>query len=236
MTSRTRLQALVRELRVEDVTSGLRERPELLEVRDQRGRNWLHLCASIDVTRKAEPKPKDSVRLAAALLNLGLGINTPAFTEGTWHATPLWYAVARGRNRPLAKFLLQSGSTPEHCLWAACFREDLKMLQLLVGAGAPLEAVAEGETPLLGAVKSSKFKAARLLLDAGSNPDFQDARGMTALHYMLKKSSDKKHFGAFAQHGARGDIPNADGDTAAALLRRKRDPYLRELADKLASG
>jgi hypothetical protein len=156
------------------------------------------MCASIDVTRKVELNPKDSVRLAAALLNLGLGINTPAFTEGTWHATPLWYAVARGCNRPLAEFLLQSGSTPEHCLWAASFREDLKMLQLL--------------------------------LDAGSNPDFQDARGMTALHYMLKKSSDKKHFGAFAQHRARGDIPNADGDTAAALLRRKRDPYLRELA------
>lgn len=74
------------------------------------------------------------------------------------------------------------------------------------------------------------LKMLQLLLDAGSNPDFQDARGMTALHYMLKKSSDKKHFGAFAQHRARGDIPNADGDTAAALLRRKRDPYLRELA------
>ena len=109
------------------------------------------------------------------------------------------------------------------------------MLRLLIDAGASLEAVAEGETPLLGAVKNSKFKAARRLLDAGSDPNFQDTRGLTALHCMLKKNSNKSHYGMFMEHGVRGDIRGPDGETASAILRRKRDPYFHKIADQLAS-
>jgi hypothetical protein len=36
---------------------------------------------------------------------------------------------------------------------------------------------------------------------------------MTALHYMLKKSSDKKHFAMFIASGALGDVPNKSGET-----------------------
>ena len=216
MISRTRMITLVRNFSADEVSKGLDEKPELLRYRDERGRNRLHLCAGVDVckdvckdvcrdvSRKTNLNTENSVRLGAVLLERGLDINAPAFTEGSWCATSLWYAVGRGHNLPLAKFLLKSGSTPEHCLWAASFSEDLEMLRLLIEAGASLEAVAEGETPLLGAVKTSKFRAARLLLDAGCDPDYQDARGMTALHYMLKKNSDKKHIGLFVKYGAGG--------------------------------
>lgn len=240
--SKTRMQNLVKEFRVDEVAAGLREKPALLKYRDERGRNWLHLCASVNVStawsrgasKKPGVNPRDSVKLAALLLDRGIDVNAPAFTEGSWRATPLWYAIARGRNLPLARFLLHSGSTPEHCLWAACFHEDPKTIGLLVDAGAPLEAVAEEETAMLGAVKHSKFKAVELLLKAGANPDFQDITGMTALHYMLKKTSDRKHFRMFVEHGARGDIPNADGDAAAAVMLRKRDPEFHRLAKQLA--
>lgn len=234
MISKTKMQTLVKEFRVGEVSAGLREKPELLSFRDERGRNWLHLCASVDVSKRSALKPQDSVRLAAVLLDRGIEINTPAFTEGSWQATPLWYCVAWGRNLPLAKFLLASGSTPEHCLWAAAYNQDLGMLELLVDAGAPLEAIAEEETPLLSAVKYSKFKAAKLLLDAGCDANFRDAKGMTALHYMLKKNSDKKHYEMFVQHGARGDILNVDGKTASEIMLRKRDRYFHNLAARLA--
>ena len=163
-------------------------------------------------------------------------MNEPAFTEDSWQATALWYATGRGRNLALARFLLEAGSTPEHCLWSAAFQEDEPFIKLLVGAGADLEAIAEGTTPLLGAARQSKFRAARWLLEAGANPDFQDDGGMTALHYMLKKGSDKAHFRLFVEHGARGDIPNAEGITAAAAMLRKRDLEFHQLAKRLATS
>ena len=48
-TSKTRLTAEVRALKVESVLAGLAERPDLLPYRDDRGRNWLHLTASINL-------------------------------------------------------------------------------------------------------------------------------------------------------------------------------------------
>ena len=231
MASKTRLLTYLKERNVKALLAGLDESPELLQFKDERGRNWLHLCASVG--RRAFGAP--SKQLAQGLLTRGIDINAPAFTEGTWHATPLWYAVARGRNIELASYLLEHGSTPEHCLWAASFNEDLEMLALLLEQGATLEAVAEGETPLLGAIKWSKFKGASFLLSAGADPNYIDAKQMTALHYMLKKNSDVKHFDSLVKHGAKGDIPNADGQTARAMMRRKRDKRFHDLADRLVS-
>ena len=234
-TSKTRLTARVKAFDTAAVVAGLKSRPELLHHADERGRNWLHLCASVDA-HKRDLDPADAIPLAGALLDLGIGVNAAAFTEGTWRATALWYAVSRGGNIDLARYLLASGSTPEHCLWAAVYREDFDMIALLIDAGADLEAVAEEETPLLHAVKYSRFRGAQALLEAGADPDYQDVRGMTALHYMLKKNSDIRHFRTIAAYGPKGDIPDRDGRTAAEILSRKRDPAFHSVAEKLASG
>jgi len=236
MVSKTKLTDLVRRFAASEVSRSLDESPGLLAHRDDRGRNWLHLCASVDVEARSELDPRESVRLAGVLLDLGIGVNEPAFTEGAWQATPLWYAVGRGNNLRLAEFFLDRGSTAEHCLWAASFNEDGAMLRLLIDRGAPLEAVVEGETPLLGAVKMSRFGKIDVLLEAGADPDFRDAKGMTALHYMLKKNSPKEQFQVFADHGARGDIPGPDGRTVIETMRRKRDSDFHLLADRLRSA
>jgi ankyrin repeat protein len=223
----------VKDLDAKQVAAALAESPKLLAVRDKRGRNWLHICCGVDPkTRKR--KPADAVKTARVLLEAGLDLGQEAFREGDWQATPVWYAIGRGRNLPLAKFLLERGADPNHSLWAAAFRDDVAALKLLVSHGADLEAVAEGQTPFLGAVQVSRFVAARALLELGANPDFQDAHGMTALHYMLKKGSDARHFRMLIEHGASADIENADGETAAQIMARKRDPAFRKLAAQLA--
>ena len=134
------------------------------------------------------------------------------------------------------KFLLASGSTPEHCLWAASFNDDAAVIAELIAAGASLEAVVEDETPFFGAGKYSKFKGARALLEGGANPDWVDPKGRTAMHAMLKKGTDAEHFDMFVQYGARSDIPNRDGKTVDAILRRKRDKTWHELADRLSAA
>jgi len=218
--------ALVKSFRTAEVGAALDESPELLAFRDERGRNWLHVCCA---TKPAKAKLRDSVKTAEVLLRKGLELDREAFREGAWKATPLWFAIARGENLALAEFLLGRGCDPNHCLWAAAFRSNLPAIRLLVSHGARLDDSVEDETPFLAAVKTSHFDAAEELLRLGADPNHRDSGGMTALHYMLKKNSDPAHFAMLLAHGARADIANAKGERALELLARKKAPAFRKL-------
>ena len=229
MVSKTSLRESVRAHRWRDVEKGLAERPDLLDASDERGRNWLHHACMSPGDSEA------SIRTVEVLLAAGLGLDAPAFTEGTWRATPLWHVISRGRNLELATHFLERGADPDHCLFAAVWNEDNDAIRLLLRYGANIEEGAErGETPLLGAVAWSKFGPAEELLKAGADPNVRNAEGATALHLMLKKGSAPEHFQLFARHGARSDIADASGRTADALLRRKRDPGYRAAAEMMS--
>lgn len=230
MVSKTRMLSLVRAFRWVDVEAGLEGNRELLAYRDERGRNWLHVCCG---TKAPGSKAKDSIKTADVLLALGLDIDREAFTEGTWKATPLWFAIGRGRNLALAEYLLKRGCNPNYCLFAAAFNNDIPAIRLLARYDADLNETAVDETPFLGAIKTSHFGPAKVLLELGADPNYRDRRGMTALHYMLKKGSDKRHFAMLIAHGARGDIGNAQGLTAIDLLSRKKDPAFRRISEAL---
>ena len=96
--------------------------------------------AAVSTSRKRKPKVADSVKTADVLLKLGFDVSEPAFTEGGFfEATPLWYAIGRGRNHELARFLLKRGSNPNNCLWAASFNHDLEAIRLLMRGGADVD-------------------------------------------------------------------------------------------------
>ena len=234
MASRTRVLESVKSLRWRDVEASLAADPKLIPYRDDRGRNFLHVCCGVNVKEK-KLSPVDSVRTADVLLSAGIDINQEAFSEHHWKATPLWYAISRGQNLRLATHLLQRGCDPNHCLWAAAFKDDVATITVLLDHGADIDPVAEDETPFLGAVKSSHFRAAEALLERGANVNVQDSHGMTALHYMLKKDSDKRHFRTLLHHGARGDLKNENGETAAEIMARKRDPDFKAMASGLST-
>ncbi|MBV9884078.1 MAG: hypothetical protein JO276_13800 [Sphingomonadaceae bacterium] len=231
MASKTSIREHVRACRWRALADDLDARPDLLEARDERGRNGLHLCC-------ATPggAADNSIRTVDLLLARGLGLETPAFTEGEWQATPLWFAIAWGRNLPLAEHLLKLGSTPRFCLFAAIWNHDSDAIRLLLAHGAEVDEPGGGETPLLGAIAWSRFGPAETLLAAGADPNARNAKGETALHLMLRKGSAIEHLRLFARYGARGDIPGADGRTAIHILRRKRGPEFRALADDLKSA
>ena len=233
--SRTRLRELVRDFRTGEVAALLDAKPDLLRIRDERGRNWLHLACMR--TLADGRTAADSIRMADLLLAHGLGLNDPAFTEGAWQATPLWHAVAHGQNMALAEHLLKLGSTPDYCLFAAVWNEDRPAIRLLIAHGAKVDDDSTpGETPFLGAIAWSKFGPAEELLEAGADPDTRNGKGQTALHLMLKKGSDARHFEILVRHKARGDIPDAEGRTAIDILRRKRDPAFHAIAEGLATS
>lgn len=230
-----RLRDIVRAWRAAEVAEHLAARPDLLGRRDPRGRTWLHLACMVEPDPPGRPA-SDSLATAAVLLDLGMGLDAPAFTEGAWLATPLWHAVSRGRNPDLVRYLLERGADPRFCLYAAAWRSDLELIDILVGAGAPVDETTseDGATPFLWAVATSHFDSARRLLEHGADPDHAGRDGLTALHLMIRKSSPAEALEMMAGFGARGDIPDPDGRTAVELLSRKRDPALQALASRLA--
>jgi hypothetical protein len=233
--SASRLYSLVRAWKAAEVAVLLDGRPELRFHRDPRGRNWLHQACMVE-SGGAERPLADSLSTAEVLLDRGLGLDDAAFTEGEWRATPLWHAVSRGRNLILARWLLGRGADPRFCLYAAAWRSDLEAIDLLVGAGAPVDETtsSDGATPFLWAVATSHFDSARRLLEHGADPDRRGRDGLTALHLMIRKSSPVEALTMVTEFGARGDIPDPEGQTAIERLSRKRDPALRELAARLA--
>ena len=236
MISKTKMTALVRGFEWKEVRDGLAESPKLLGVRDDRGRNWLHLCCSVE-PKPPKLSPADSIKSARVLLDVGLDVNEAAFTEAMgWKATPLWFAIARGHNLKLAKFLLDQGSSPEYCIYAATYRENLEAVRLLLRYGATVDPTTHPDPPLLDAIRGSRFKGAEALLAAGANVDYQNDQGMTPLHYMLKNNVDKKHLRMILKYGPRGDLPDKFGKTAADIMSRKRDPGVRKMTTELATG
>jgi ankyrin repeat protein len=228
--SRARIFRSIKALDADAVAELLAAQPELARATDDRRRNPLHFLCSLP----ASPKTSDrSIRLARQLLAAGIGIDAPAFVEGAFQATPLWYAISRGRNGPLARFLLKQGSSPEYCLWAAAFKDDVETIDLLVRHGASIDPVTEDETPFLSAIKWSHFAAAERLLYHGADVNFQDSKGVTALHLVLKKDSTPPHVAMLMRHGADPTIKSKDGKSPLDLVARRRDKtYLTILSGR----
>lgn len=233
MISKTRMLPLVKELKWRDVKAALDGNPGLIGFRDKKGRNWLHLCCGVNI-KKRNANAADSIRTAEILLKAGLDINEGAFTEGKWKATPLWYSVAFGQNLALSKYLLKRGSDPNHCLWAAAYNNDAPAIRLLMHYGAEMDPSVEDASPFLFAIQWSRFAAAEELLKLGADVNFQDSKKMTALHYVLKKGSDTKYVRMLTKYGARGDLRNGNGVTAAEIMMRKRDPEFHDMAARLS--
>src|SRR5262249_35527049 len=142
------------------VKAALAQDPGLALYKDQNGKTALHHCAEINA-KKTGLKVADSLRTARALIAEGAAVDAVRIIkdEGEdFHARPLWYAVAWGKNLDLARLLLDKGADPNGCMWAAVWDQDLRMAQLLASYGAAIDPVAQNETPLLLAIKSRRWK------------------------------------------------------------------------------
>jgi ankyrin repeat protein len=219
--SKTRIIDSVKRLDIESAGALLNEKPELIGVTDQGGRNLLHIACSASA-RKLKVADAVATRMATLLLDRGIEIDV---TVGRDACTALFFAVARARNPVLVKHLIERGAkvtnAPGGGLFAAGWWEDIDILKMLLRAGAPIDVVA-GVTPFLACWCWKRLDAAKALALAGANVNYQDRKGRTALHHGLEKDYPPAQLRWLVDHGASPDIADRDGVTPRAKASRKR--------------
>jgi ankyrin repeat protein len=160
------------------VEKALGEEPSLAEYTDQNGMAPLHHCARTN-PNKSGLKVRDSVKTAQALISRGADPNKIRIIvdeEDRFPATPLWFAVAWGKNPTLARLLLENGATADdNAVWSAIWDQDLEMAKLLSSYGGNIDVVINGQTPLLATVKAKRLKLLKWLVTNGANINFRDA-------------------------------------------------------------
>src|SRR5688572_21404780 len=105
--SKTRIIEAVQKLDLEATKQLLEAKPSLLKVINRQGRNLLHLACGASCTRLKTPESK-SARMVNFLLDQGMDIEEPGLS-GRDRCTPLWFAVAFGRNLTVVKLLIKRG-------------------------------------------------------------------------------------------------------------------------------
>jgi ankyrin repeat protein len=161
----------------------LKAAPELVKATDPKGRAALHIACSVKPESGKLGEP-DGIKTVTALLDAGADLEAAVpmdEDEGDFRATPVWYAVARGENLPLIKFLLKRGADPSYSLWAVVWRDDPVVCHELLKAKPRLNLKAHGETPIFSAARLQRLKTLSQLIDAGADPTIKDPRDRDAI-------------------------------------------------------
>ncbi|MCC6317974.1 MAG: ankyrin repeat domain-containing protein [Gemmatimonadaceae bacterium] len=220
----------------EVVAEALRAHPELANVTDRSGRTALHLCAAATVGKARRPVAA-SIRTARALRRAGAALDAvhriPDQGE-PFPATPLWHAIARGKNRTLARYLLREGASPDYCLWAVVWNDDVVMARHLHEHGANLDLIFHDETALLYATRLRRTRMVRWLLRHGANPNIGDAEGRTPLSYAVRRRYPVAEVEELLRHGADITLRARDGSCPQSLAESGRAGPLAQLLRKYA--
>ena len=157
--------------------------PGLVGAVDPKGRSALHRACAVrpGASGLGEPSGIETVRV---LLNAGADLELAApmdEDQGDFRATPLWCAVARGENLPLARFLLAKGADASTSLWAVVWRDDDETCRELIKTKPRLNLKAHGETPIAYAARLKRLKTLDVLIEAGADPTIADERGRDAV-------------------------------------------------------
>ncbi len=157
--------------------------PGLLTATDPKGRAALHIACAVR-PGGAGLGEASGIRTVTALLEAGADLEAEVpmdEDEEDFRATPVWYAVSRGENPPLVRFLLKRGADASYSLWASVWRDDAVLCRDLLKAKPRLNLKAHGETPIFYAARLQRLKTLDLLIEAGADPTIADRRGRDAV-------------------------------------------------------
>ena len=181
--SKSALFEAARSWNVAAVKAILKAGPSLIEATDPRRRMALHLACGVK-PGNGKLGESNGIKTVTALLDAGAALEAEVpmeEDEEDFRATPLWFAVSRGENLALVRFLLKRGADASYSLWAAVWRDDAVLCRNLLGTKPRLDLKAHGETPIFYAARLQRLKTLDLLIDAGADPTIPDRRGRDAV-------------------------------------------------------
>jgi hypothetical protein len=185
--SKTALFRAAKTWDVESLVALLSLAPHLIDATDPRGRKALHIACTVKPGTPGTKEP-NGIRTVTALLRHGAGLNDHVgLEEGTFKATPIWWAVAHGDNLPLVKLLLKRGARADNCLFAVVWNDNTAILREILKTRPPLNEFGEREPAVISAIRWRKLKTLGMLLDAGADLSFRDAKGRDALAFARHK-------------------------------------------------
>ena len=181
--------------------------------------------------------------------------NPPDTDDGVSHLDIVTLLLDKGANpnAPYTKTIpprqaqgninVAPGST---ALYRAVRSIDLATVKLLLDAGAnPSQAIGDGSTPLMAAAglgaprggdeevtdagdRNDPVDVIKVLVEKGGNVNAANDAGMTPMHYAVQRGSDRI-IEFLASKGARFDVKNKQGRTAADLARGKTAALVSKL-------
>jgi len=159
----------------------LAEAPHLIDATDPRGRKAIHIACAVKPGTPGTKEPNGIRTVSALLRRPGDLHDHVGLEEGAFKATPVWWAVAHGDNLPLVKMLLKRGARADNCLWAVVWNDNADVLREILKTKPPIDDVQGGEPVIISAIRWRKLKTLNILLDAGADTSFRDAKGRDAL-------------------------------------------------------
>ena len=181
--SKTALFEAAKTWSVAAVKAMLAAAPALVQATDPKRRMALHMACAVKPGGHGLGEA-NGIKTVAALLEGGADLEAEVpmeEDEEDFRATPVWYAVSRGENLPLVRFLLKRGADASYSLWAAVWRDDAVLCRELLKTEPRLNLKAHGETPIFYAARLQRLKTLELLVEAGANPTIADRRGRDAV-------------------------------------------------------
>ena len=126
-------------------------------------------------------------------------------------ATPLWFTVAHSENNSLAEFLLKNGADPNVPVFAATFRGDLRVLELLHHYGANWNQEYAGNTPIMELFRYRRTKVVPWLLAHGARATDTDTKQRTLFHLAAIYGAKMEILQTLVDHGVDASAPDIDG-------------------------
>jgi hypothetical protein len=209
----------------------LQKEPQWTRWAEDNGKNALHYLCAREIGKDPD-KMELSLQILKALLKAGMDIDSiHAIPDdgGSFPATPLWYAYAKGRNEKLFTWLLKNGANPDHCMFALAWNDDVRSAALFKKHGAKINELAGIDTPFLGAWNWRRFHIAEWFLKNGADVDRADSSGDTALFLAVKRKYKLEQIKILLQYGADPDKKNREGLSPRMLATQNNQRNIGQL-------